>query len=77
MTGRKVTPLFQFRCASLPKPIYFLLKEVAETEEMSQREVVVAGIMALRRLRGLDAAQAADVIAEARKLCQYGASSAA
>ena len=59
---------FYFRCAPLPKPIFELLKQVAEAEGMSQRGVVVAGIMALHRLQTVAPEHATDVLKEAKKL---------
>ena len=61
--------MYQFRMAPLPKPVFTVLKEIAAREGMTQRGVVVAGILALVRLRNVSAPHSADVLEEARKLC--------
>jgi len=59
---------FYFKTAPLPKPVFELLQQIAKTEGMSQRAVLVAAITGLVRLRQLHPEHAADVIAEAKKL---------
>ena len=59
---------FYFKIAPLPRPVYELLQRVGKAEDMSQRAVVVAGVLALHRLREIAPEHAADVLAEAKKL---------
>lgn len=59
---------FYFKIAPLPKPVFELLQRIAKAEGMSQRAVIVAGITGLARLKLLAPEQAADVLAEAKKL---------
>lgn len=41
---------FVFKCASLPRPIYMLLKQITKAEKVTQREAMCAGLLALTRL---------------------------
>lgn len=59
---------FYFKIAPLPKPVFALLQTIGRAEDMSQRAVVVAGVLALARLRQVAPEHAADVTAEAKKL---------
>ncbi len=63
------TSKYCFKTAPLPKPIFDLLKQIAQSENLSQRAVVVAGVMALVRLRTVAPEHASDVLTEAGKLC--------
>jgi hypothetical protein len=60
---------YVFKMSPLPKAVFDLLRAIATGEGMTQRAVIAAGVLALARLKRLDEAQAADVLAEAKTLC--------
>ena len=60
---------YVFKVSPLPKPMYDLLRKIAVDQKMTQRAVLVAGLLPLARLRLLDEANALDVLAEAKQLC--------
>jgi hypothetical protein len=54
--------------APLPKAVYTLLKAICQTESMTQRTAITAGVLGLHRLRTIAPEHLGDVLAEAKKL---------
>lgn len=59
---------FAFRCGNLPKSIYATLRAIAEAEGATQRQVVVAGVVALSHLAQHDPATLRAVWEQTRVL---------
>jgi len=53
--------------APLPKAIYNLLKAICETEQLTQRQTIIAGILGLHRLREIAPEHLGDVLGESRR----------
>lgn len=72
MTPRKPwTPrAYSFTTAPLPKPVFEQLQAIRAKEGVTQRTVVIAGILALIKLAALDPAGLAEVWADARELAR-------
>ena len=65
--GEDTIGRYSFTMAPLPKPIYNLLKAICETERLTQRQVLAAGVLGLHRLREIAPEHLGDVLAEAKR----------
>lgn len=59
---------YNFTIGSLPKTVYTLLKAITQSEGMTQRQVVIAGVMALHRLRTVAPEHLMDLLKEAKRI---------
>jgi hypothetical protein len=60
--------LYRFVCSNLPRTIFGTLKGISKAYGYTQREVVIAGVIALCRLGETDEHLARRVLAEARAI---------